>query len=105
MKKLKKGSRTHRKLSTRPERRGDHLPETPIQQDNGLLPTTSQQASDRFNALFKSISRSSHTAYQEIDVTKKKTFEETTQSVQETHPEQNSINQLADRLTITAEGI
>ena len=35
----------------------------------------------------------------------KETLEETTQSVQETHREQDSTGQLADRFTITAEGI
>lgn len=38
-------------------------------------------------------------------MTKKKTFEETTQSVQGTHREQHSVSQLTDRPIITAEGI
>jgi hypothetical protein len=58
--------------ASKSERRGDHLRETPIQQDNGLLPTTIQQASDRFHAVLEPISRSSHTSHQKVASTRRR---------------------------------
>ena len=51
-------------------RRGDYLFETQTQQDNSLLPTTTQQAIDRFQALLGQTSPSPHIADQKVASTK-----------------------------------
>jgi hypothetical protein len=53
-------------------RRGDHLYETPIPRNYRLLPTTSQQASDRFQALLGPIGRSFHAAYEKVASTRRR---------------------------------
>ena len=71
MKNIEQTPHRQGKPATKPMRRGDYLFETQTQQDNSLLPTTAQQATDRFQAVLGQTSPSSHIADHKVALRRK----------------------------------